>query len=156
MTTTIKVEKSITIKTSPEKVTEFFLNLDKGDNYLNWHPKDHRKFEFIRVKPEIVDSTFRFVEFFGNQKIDLKCVITEYEEGRNFTFRSLSKIVKFGGRFTMKSTENGIEVTQMIYVKMPLIVEMIAKILGKYVSYNLLSRHVEEEMENMKKILENT
>ncbi len=152
----MKVEKSITIKTSPKKVTNFFLNLDKGDNYSSWHPKDHRKFEFIKLKPEILGSTFRFIEFFGNQKLDLKCVITEYGEGRRFSFESLSKIVKFGGCFTMKSTENGIEVTQEIYVKMSSIVEMIAKIFGKYVSYDLLSRHVEEEMEKMKEILEKT
>ncbi len=35
---------SIEIKTTPEKIWEFFSNLEK--NYKAWHPKDHILFKW--------------------------------------------------------------------------------------------------------------
>ena len=37
---------SVDINTTPEKIWDFFKNLDK--NYTTWHPKDHILFKWTK------------------------------------------------------------------------------------------------------------
>ncbi len=43
------LKHSIEIKTSPEKIWEYFSNLEQ--NYTSWHPKDHISFKWL-VPPD--------------------------------------------------------------------------------------------------------
>ena len=50
------LKHSIEINTTPEKIWEFFVNLDK--NYTTWHPEDHIVFRWTAGKPLEVGARF--------------------------------------------------------------------------------------------------
>jgi hypothetical protein len=50
------LKDSIEIHTTPEKIWEFFVNLDK--NYTTWHPQDHILFEWVEGNPLEQGSKF--------------------------------------------------------------------------------------------------
>jgi len=52
----LALRDSIEIKTTPEKIWEFFANLDK--NYTTWHPQDHIVFKWVLGKPLEAGSKF--------------------------------------------------------------------------------------------------
>ena len=43
------IKSSIEINTSPEKLWDFFYNLET--NYQKWHPLEHHFFRWIKGKP---------------------------------------------------------------------------------------------------------
>ena len=52
----LELKDSIDIKATPEKIWDFFVNLDK--NYKSWHPEDHILFKWIKGKPMELGSQF--------------------------------------------------------------------------------------------------
>ena len=50
------LKDSIEINTTPEKIWEFFVNLDK--NYTIWHPQDYILFEWVEGNPLEKGSKF--------------------------------------------------------------------------------------------------
>ncbi len=50
------IKDSVEIKTTPEKIWEFFINLEQ--NYRIWHPEDYVLFKWTKGKPMEEGSTF--------------------------------------------------------------------------------------------------
>ena len=63
------LKDSIEINTTPEKIWEFFTNLDK--NYLLWHPEDHIVFKWVKGKP-MTTGSYYYGEEIMNSKLALK------------------------------------------------------------------------------------
>ena len=79
---------SIEIKTTPEKIWEFFTNLEK--NYKAWHPQDHILFKWTKGKPMESGSNWYGEEVVRGKVFKLKGTIGEVIPNRkivfNFTF----------------------------------------------------------------------
>ncbi len=55
---------SIEIITLPEKIWNFFINLEK--NYIDWHPKEHIKFTWIGKPMESASKWYAEETVHGN------------------------------------------------------------------------------------------
>lgn len=65
------IEESIQINVSPEKVWNFWMNVE--ENFKIMHPQDHVDCQWIQGKPYTVGSICRFEQYFG-KKLDKTAV----------------------------------------------------------------------------------
>ena len=79
------LEDSIEIKTTPEKIWEFFANLEQ--NYKSWHPEDHVLFKWTRGKPMTTGSAWYGEEFLGGNLKKFKGTIGEVVPNRKIVFQ---------------------------------------------------------------------
>jgi hypothetical protein len=47
----ITLTHSIEIRTTPERIFQFFLQIVDDSSYQAWHPKDHVTFRWIKGEP---------------------------------------------------------------------------------------------------------
>ncbi len=69
------LKHSIEIEAPPEKVWDFFYNIEK--NYKIWHPRDHILFEWTKGNPLEVGSTIYSAQKMGDELAKLKGTCTE-------------------------------------------------------------------------------
>ena len=79
------LKDSIEIKVKPEKIWEFFHNLEK--NYTTWHPEDHVTFRWTQGKAMEVGATCYAEQYvFGKlQKYHGKLIKIVPNTHRNYT-----------------------------------------------------------------------
>jgi len=112
----MKVEKSIDIKTSPEKLWPLLV---KKENIVKWHP-NAQEFDFIGDKHSGVGAKFYMVGKSGGRPMRSVCEITEWEENKRLGFREiLGMTKKFETRFTIEPTKTGSRLTQLWDTVMP-------------------------------------
>ena len=75
----------IEIRTTPEKIWEFFTNLE--ENYKDWHPIDHVLFKWTKGKPMESDSHWYGEEFLNGKLKKLKGTIGEVVPNRKIVFK---------------------------------------------------------------------
>ena len=80
-----ELKDSIDIKTTPEKIWDFFINLEK--NYKSWHPEDHILFKWTKGKPMELGSHWYAEEVLGGKIFKIKGFICEVVPNR----KSVSK-----------------------------------------------------------------
>jgi uncharacterized protein YndB with AHSA1/START domain len=78
------LEHSVEIKTSPEKIWEFFYNIEK--NYNIWHPEDHILFKWMKGNPLEVGSTIYSEQSMRGEVARLKGTCTEIIQNRKIAF----------------------------------------------------------------------
>jgi len=79
------LKDSIEIKTTPEKIWEFFTNLEK--NYKAWHPNDHILFKWTEGKPMESGSNWYAEEVLRGKIFKLKGTIGEVILNRKIVFK---------------------------------------------------------------------
>jgi uncharacterized protein YndB with AHSA1/START domain len=149
--------ESIEIKTTPGKIWEFFTNLEK--NYKTWHPEDHVIFQWTKGKPMEAGSNFYAEEYVLGKIKKFKGTISEVVPYRKIVFRysfPLS-LVSPGFEWQIEPKGSSSVFTAISYVR----AERIMRTLVKYSEYKGMEtlievgkKHVKEEGENLKKILE--
>ena len=144
----IVLKDTVEIKTTPEKIWEFWANMDK--NYKAWHPQDHILFSWIKGKPMEEGSKIYAEETVGGKLLKLKVTCVDVVPNRKFALtlpfpRSL--FCKYEYLIEPRGAETAF--TAFTYLKYPGIarkrIELVVEV-GK--------KHVREEGENLKKILE--
>lgn len=60
------------INAPPDRVWQFLTRLHEADNYLRWHPKDHKDFKLLRGDGRTIGSTFEAVEILGDKTFHLR------------------------------------------------------------------------------------
>jgi hypothetical protein len=80
-----ELKDSIDIKTTPEKIWDFFINLER--NYKSWHPEDHILFKWTKGKPMELGSQWYAEEVLGGKIFKIKGFICEVVPNR----KSVSK-----------------------------------------------------------------
>lgn len=143
----------IEIKTTPEKIWEFFTNLEK--NYKAWHPKDHIVFKWTKGKPMESGSSWYGEEVVRGKVFKLKGSIGEVTPNRKIVFK-YSFPISFVAPWFEWSIEpkDSISVfTARSYLRAG---EFYLKYFKKEMEFKLEIhyQHVKEEGENLKKILE--
>ncbi len=79
------IESSIEIKTTPDKIWDFFFNLE--NNYKEWFPEEHHFFRWTKGEPLIIDSKFDSLEIVDGHKTRLKGKCIEALKNKEIAFR---------------------------------------------------------------------
>lgn len=148
-----ELKDSIDIKTTPEKIWDFFINLEK--NYKSWHPEDHILFKWTKGKPMELGSHWYAEEVLGGKIFKIKGFICEVVPNR----KSVSKY-SFPLSLVAPKVETLIEpkgsssvFTAISYLRAGnLFYKLSKKEMERRVGIH--KKHVREEGENLKAILE--
>ena len=139
---------TVEIATTPQKVWEFWVNMDA--NYKSWHPEDHILFRWIKGQPLTEGAVAYAEETVGGRLLKGKVTYTEVAPPRHFCLRPpfpKSLFVYYEYRIEPRGEKTAF--IAMTHLRYPAFsrrhVEALLAV-GK--------KHVREEGENMKKILE--
>ena len=142
----------IEIKTTPEKIWNFLKN---PENYTIWHPQDHIKVIWTEGKPFEVGSKFYSEQrVFGKvQKYNAK--IQEIIPNRKivFTFKFPVSLISPEIEWRIEPKGSNTVFTAISYLRAGyLLKKVFKKGMNKLIEEH--NRHVGEEGENLKKLLE--
>lgn len=145
----ITLKDSIEIKTTPEKIEEWFKNLDK--HYLEWYP-DHVK--FVKVTGGMNEGDiFYFEEYLHGKLHKIRSKITKVEKNKRIEieYKSLFpiSIVFPKGSFIIEPKGESCIFTAMLSFRFGWLFLRFAKD-----RVEAIKKHMKEEGENLKKLLE--
>ena len=148
-----ELKDSIEIQATPEEIWDFFINLEK--NYKSWHPEDHILFKWTKGKPMESGSQWYAEEVLGGKIFKIKGSICEVVPNR----KSVSKY-SFPLSLLAPKVETLIEpkgsssvFTAITYLRAGnLFYKLSKKHMERHVDIH--KKHVREEGENLKAILE--
>ena len=101
---------SIEIKTSPEKVFDFFFHLVDDESYRAWHPDDHVAFHWIKGHTWEEGSVVYAEEYIHGKLHKLKSVITKLIPNRLIEYTPTSRFLRMyfpKNRFTVEPKQGG-------------------------------------------------
>lgn len=148
------------IKTSPENIWNFLTSLHTDDNYKKWHPADHVVYILRKGDMTKVGGAAYFVEHMGNFTLKLTYTTKVANYPTYLEYRAvppLSWLHAGRGSFQMLPVDP--KTTRFIaYVEygynMPIIGTIIDLVIEKFIRYEDARKHMHEEGENLKAILE--
>jgi hypothetical protein len=79
------IESSVEIKTTPDKIWDFFYNLE--NNYKEWYPEEHHFFHWTKGEPLEIDSKFDSLEIVDGHKTRLKGKCIEALKNKEIAFK---------------------------------------------------------------------
>ncbi len=79
------LKHAIEIRTSPEKIWEFFTSLER--NYRSWHPEDHVLFKWTEGEPLKESSTFYAEQYVMGKVKKYKGICSEVVPNRKIVFK---------------------------------------------------------------------
>jgi uncharacterized protein YndB with AHSA1/START domain len=148
-----ELKHSIEIETTPEKIWDFFVNLDT--NYTAWHPEDHVSFQWIKGKPLEEGTTFYAEQYVKGKITKFKGHCEEIIPNRKIVFKFAFPISVVSPRIEWQIEPKGSSsiFTAITHMRLGGVFQ---KLLKKHLkdSMELHDRHVGAEGENLKKILE--
>jgi len=147
---------SIEIRTTPEKVFEFFRSLVDDASYRAWHPDDHVTMRWTKGSPCQEGSVVYAEERMHGKLHKLTFVTTKVVPNRQIEFSPVSWFLRRyfpKNTFSIEPKGDSCVFTATIHIRLPLLPRLLAK---KSVERGLSSvrKHIKEEGENLKKILE--
>lgn len=146
----LNLKDSIEINVTPEEVEEWLVNIDK--HYQSWHP-DHVK--WVNLDGSLGEGrSFYYEEYLHGRLYKSRCRITRStrNNGATLEFVGLSvldRILGVCGSFIVEPKGSGSYVTATISLRFRRLIQLLA---GGIVRD--LERHMKEEGESLKKILE--
>lgn len=149
----LALKDSIEIKTTPEKIWEFFTNLEQ--NYKAWHPEDHIIFQWTEGKPMETGSHYYAEEYaMGNVK-KFKGAIGEVILHRKIVFKCSFPVWLVTPQFEWHIEPKGSHsiFTAITYMRFERLFRTFYK-KGLETLIEVSKKHMKEEGENLKKILE--
>ena len=148
--------ESIEIKTTPEGIFDFFAHLVDDKSYRAWHPDDHVAFRWIKGQPLEEGSVVYAEEYIHGKLHKLKFIITKVIPNRRIEFAPLSRILRIyfpKNTFDIEPKGDICVFTASGYLRVGWLVKTFAKDkLNQGISS--VSKHMKEEGENLKRILE--
>ncbi len=150
----IFLEHSIDIRTTPEKIWEFFLNLE--ENYTAWHPQDHVVFKWLKGRPWEEGSVVYAEEIIHGKLHKLKFVVTRVVPKKEVEFSPASRLLRTyfpKNAFIIEQKGDICTFTATGHIRVGWLVSKFAR---KKLEFGLAeaNRHMREEGENLKAILE--
>jgi hypothetical protein len=144
----IVLKDTVTIRTTPEKIWQFWADMDK--NYKSWHPEDHILFRWTKGKPMSEGSTVYGEEVVGGKLLKLKLTCADVVPGRKFALKysfPASLFCKY--EYLIEPEGTNTTFTAITYLKYP---RFARKRMQTVIEVG--KKHVREEGENLKKLLE--
>lgn len=148
------------IKAAPEQIWKFLTNLHKNGNYKKWHPKDHISYTLRKGSMGEVGGVAYFEEHLGRftLKLSYLTIKAQYPHYLEYVAAPPLGWLRAGkGTFTMKPIDN--EYTRFIaYAEygyhIPILSQLFDWIAEKIVPVAIARKHIIEEGENIKRLLE--
>ncbi len=137
------------IAAAPERVFRFFQAMD--ENYTRWHP-DHLAFHWIDGDGLVEGGRFRMEERIAGKTLRRTMVLTRVQIGRLVEFAPANRFVRLlmpRLRFRMSPEDDGCRLDTEIRVRTGPV--------GAWLNrreFEAVRRHMMEEGENLKRILE--
>jgi len=145
----MRVEKSIEIAASPEKIWPFFIEPEK---ILKWFTL-LRKFEYTSDKSSGIDTTFYYEEKSGPQLMKLNFKVTEWVENERIAFIMTSGPLKRDDEvWSIKATTSGSLVMLIMDIEMSW--GIIGKIMDTLFVGRMVGQHQKEILANLKTLIE--
>jgi hypothetical protein len=152
----IVLTDSVEIGVTPEKVFDFFLQIVDDASYHTWHPADHVALRWISGNPYEEGSVAYAEEYLHGKLHKLKFRISKIVPNREIEYAPLSRLLRIffpKNRFEIEPTGDGCIFTAKVHLR----IGRIAKALAKRrleVGLSSVRKHMKEEGENLKRILE--
>ena len=146
---------SIEIKTTPEKIWDFFKNIEL--NYTTWHSEDHVKFHWTKGEPLEEGSTIYSEQYVMGKITKYKGMVAESIPNRKITFKFFYPVSMISPKieWLMQPKDTNTVFTAITYIR----AGHLYKKLFKKGMKNIIEahdKHVAEEGENLKIILESS
>jgi len=143
-----KLIDSIEIKTTPENIFQWFINVEK--NYRSWHP-DHISWDWEDGNPFQIGSKAIAKEYIHGKIHSFKSIITNIKKNEliEYDFLLPISIIIKRGSFIFSNTDSGCIFTATLTFRSG---KIFSKIFKKQM--NATIKHMKEEGENLKKLLE--
>lgn len=153
ITCRMALKHSVEIRVSPKSIWQFLENIQ--DNYISWHPEDHKVFIWKSGKPLSQGATLYSEQYMVGDLIKYKAVITESISQKKVVMKLSFPVSLITERIEWIIEDNGgySVFTAITYLKFGIL----SRMLFKKKIYQLIeehNRHVHTEGENLKKILE--
>ena len=144
---------SIEIKTTPEKIWEFFTNLEQ--NYTTWHPEDHVLFKWTKGQPLENGSTAYAEQYVMGKVTKYNATLAEIIPNRKIVFKWSYPVSLMSPKIEWLIEPKGSQsiFTAITYMRAG---HLWSKLFKKGMK-NIIeahNKHVGDEAENLKKILE--
>lgn len=148
----LELRHSIEIKTTPDQIWNFLKN---PENYTIWHPKDHIRMMWTEGKPFELGSKFYSEQLVFGKVQKYNGELTEVIPNSKvvFRFKFPVSLISPEIEWRIEPKESSTVFTAISYIRAGYLFK---KIFKKHME-NLITehnRHVGEEGENLKKILE--
>ena len=142
----ITLKDSVEIKTTPEKIFEWIINLDK--HYNEWHP-DHVKWLNITGGLDVGDIAY-FEEYIHGKLHKMKFIISKIEKNKRIEYKLLfpMSIICPKGSFIIESKGDSSIFTATLSFRFGWFLSKLAKNRVK-----AIKTHMKEEGENLKRLL---
>ena len=150
----ITLKNSIEIQTTAEKIFDFFIHLEQ--NYKTWHPDDHIAVRWIKGKPFEEGSIIYYEEYLHGKVHKGKFIITKVVPNREIEFSPLFWLWRIyfpKNTFTIEPKEKTCIFTATVSIRVGWLVKTFAKNKLEF-GISCVEKHMKEEGENLKKILE--
>jgi hypothetical protein len=148
----ITLRDIIEMRTSPEKVFDFFIHFK--DNFMAWHP-DHVRCWYFEDGPLKEGSTFCVQEYLHKKIVTLNFHVTRLVPYSRIEYK-IPPIVK--GDFIIEERGSNVLFTAEIFfgIEIPILGNLADKMLYTFIGRRLkaLKQHMVEEGRNLKMILE--
>ena len=154
----ITLRDTIEIKTSPEKIFQWFTHLDK--NFQSWHPKDHVECRYLKGSPLEEGSILYFEVYLLGKLQKAKYYITKVESNSRLEYKVGFPFSLFGGRgaYIVEPSGNNSLFIQDTYIgtKIPFLGSVTDKLIQILLGRlnEAFKQHMTEEDRNLKKIME--
>ena len=145
------LEDSIEIKANPEETFDGLVRVfSSTENFKAWH-KDHMQCQWLKGKPFEVGSILYVEEYLHNKLHKLKFVGTKLEPNRKIEYKLLfpASVICTGGTFIIEPKGETCVFSATLSFRMGWLFSMIDK--SKVAA---IKKHMKEEGENLKMILE--
>jgi len=144
----MRVEHSVDINVAPDVVYDWLLQLDV--NYKTWHP-DHGECYWLEGQKFEKDAVLYSEQYLHGKLHKQKSRVTHIEPNRciEYQFLGLHSILVSRGKFVVTACEGGARFTEVLEIRFATVLKLIAK-----KRLQALEMHQEEEMTNLKKMLE--
>ena len=152
----IVLTHSIEIRTTPEKIFGFFLQIVDDASYRAWHPEDHVAFRCIKGEPCQEGSVVYAEEYIHGKLHKLKFLVKEVVPNRKIEFVPLARLLRIyfpRNTFLIEPRDGSCMFTASCLLRVGRLVKLLAR---KKLERGLSSvrKHMKEEAENLKRILE--
>ncbi len=152
----VTLEHSIEIRTTPEKIFEFFSNLVDDKSYRSWHSDDHVALRWLEGSPWQEGSVVYAEERIDGELHKLTFIVTRVVPNREIEYVPASR---FHRRYAPKYTfsvepkDATCVFAAAVHARIPLLLRLLSK---KRVERGVSSvrKHMKEEGENLKRMLE--
>ena len=147
------LKDSIEIDTTPEKIWEFFKNLDK--NYTIWHPKDHIVFRWTKGDPLEEGSNCYAEQYVMGKAKKYNATLAEIIPNRKIVFKWSYPVSLVSPKVEWMITPKGTHsfFTAITYIRAGHLFNKLFK-KGMRRVIDAHNKHTSEEAENLKNILE--